>query len=53
MDNKSTIKKLLYLRNIIDSLIDNAITEDALRGKKVDVRKLQSSIDYQIKEIME
>ena len=38
------------MRDSIDTIINNAITENVLRGKGLDADKLKDSIDYRIEE---
>ena len=45
---KYEIKTLIYLRTLIDTTIDNAITEYSLRGKETDLDRLKESIIYHI-----
>ncbi len=45
---KETIKRLLYLRREIDQIIENCITETALRDKPIDKEALRESLIYHI-----
>ena len=49
-DTKKTIDRLIYLRKQLDNVIDNTITEYALRDKPVDVNDLKGHLDYQIED---
>ena len=47
---KQIISYLLSLRRNLDSIIDNAISEDVLRGKNLNIDKFKDSLDYHIDE---
>lgn len=50
---KETIKRLLYLRREIDQIIENCITENALRDKPIDKDALRESLIYHIDDHLE
>ena len=45
---KATVKGLLYLRRELDNIIDNEITETALREKEMDIGKFREPIIYHL-----
>ena len=45
---KEKVKRLLYLRKELDNIIDNAITEEVLRGREVDAESLRESVIYHL-----
>lgn len=45
---KAKVKRLLYLRRELDNIIENEITETALREKEVDIEKFRESIIYHL-----
>lgn len=48
MNMKEKISRLMYLRKQLEMLIDNAITEELLRGRDIDPDRLQESLLYHI-----
>ena len=49
---KEKIKRLMYLRAQLESIIDNAITEELLRNRDIDVDKFVDSLTYHIDDQM-
>ena len=45
---KAKAKRLLYLGRELDNIIDNEITETALREKEMDIEKFRESIIYHL-----
>ena len=45
---KEKVSRLLYLRKELDNIIDNAITEEVLRGREVDAESLRESVIYHL-----
>jgi len=48
--NYRKVARLISLRNMIDTILDNAITDYVMLNKSLDTEQLKESLDYVIED---